>query len=75
LTRVKHMNPQEMLVREFYRAFAARDAEAMGRCYHADVAFSDPVFPMLRGEDARDMWRMLLSRRTPKLRPSLKRIV
>ena len=34
----------------------------MARCYHPDIAFSDPVFPMLRGEEAGDMWRMLLSR-------------
>jgi len=56
------MHPHERLVRDFYQAFAARDAEAMARCYHPDVAFSDAVFPMLRGEDAADMWRMLLSR-------------
>jgi ketosteroid isomerase-like protein len=58
------MHPHEQLIHEFYRAFAARDPEAMARCYHADVAFSDTVFPMLRGEDAADMWRMLLSRAT-----------
>ena len=34
----------------------------MARCYHPEVAFSDPVFPMLRGSEASDMWRMLLSR-------------
>ncbi len=51
--------PNEDLVDRFYRAFAARDAEAMARCYADDVRFSDPVFPELRGEKARDMWRML----------------
>ena len=56
------MHPHEALVREFYARFAARDAEGMAACYHPDVAFSDPVFPMLRGEEARDMWRMLLAR-------------
>ena len=56
------MHPHESLVREFYARFAARDAEGMARCYHADIAFSDPVFPMLRGAEAGDMWRMLLSR-------------
>ncbi len=56
------MHPNEQLIREFYRAFAARDAEAMARCYHPDIAFSDTVFPMLRGSDAGDMWRMLLAR-------------
>ena len=56
------MHPNEALVREFYAAFARRDAEAMARCYHDEVFFSDPAFPALRGEEARDMWRMLLSR-------------
>ena len=56
------MHPHESLVRAFYAAFARRDAEAMARCYHPDVLFSDPVFPRLRGQDASDMWRMLLAR-------------
>ena len=56
------MHPHESLLREFYARFAARDAEGMVRCYHAEVAFTDPVFPMLRGEEAGDMWRMLLAR-------------
>jgi ketosteroid isomerase-like protein len=56
------MNPHESLIREFYARFAARDAEGMARCYHADIAFSDPVFPMLKGAEAGDMWRMLLAR-------------
>jgi ketosteroid isomerase-like protein len=56
------MHPHEALIREFYEAFARRDAEAMARCYHPDVFFSDPVFPSLRGAEAGDMWRMLLSR-------------
>src|SRR5450631_4074539 len=67
------MHPHEALVREFYARFAARDAEGMAACYHPDVAFSDPVFPMLHGEEAADMWRMRLSRgahRAP-LRPLL----
>ena len=58
------VHAHETLLREFYARFAARDAEGMARCYHPDVAFSDPVFPMLRGEEAGDMWRMLLSRAT-----------
>ena len=56
------MHPHEALIREFYAAFARRDAEGMARCYHPDVFFSDTVFPSLRGEEAGDMWRMLLSR-------------
>ena len=58
------LHPHETLIREFYTAFARRDAEAMARCYHRDVRFSDPVFPMLEGAEAGDMWRMLLARAT-----------
>jgi len=58
------MHPHESLIREFYAAFARKDAEAMARCYHPDIFFSDTVFPSLRGEEAGDMWRMLLARAT-----------
>lgn len=47
------------LIDAFYEAFAKRDADAMNACYHPDIAFSDPVFPDLRGDDARAMWEML----------------
>ncbi len=56
------MHPHESLIREFYGAFARRDAEAMARCYHDDVFFTDPAFPRLHGEEARNMWRMLVER-------------
>ena len=56
------MHPNETRIREFYAAFARRDAEGMARCYHADIFFSDAVFPRLRGPAAADRWRMLLSR-------------
>lgn len=56
------MHAHEQLIRNFYAAFAARDAEAMARCYHADIVFSDPAFPNLKGDEAGDMWRMLISR-------------
>jgi ketosteroid isomerase-like protein len=50
------------LVTSFYEAFARRDAEAMVAAYADDVRFSDPVFPDLRGDRAKDMWRMLCER-------------
>lgn len=56
------MHAHEALIREFYAAFARRDAEAMAKCYHPEVFFSDPVFPKLRGPEAGDMWGMLLAR-------------
>jgi ketosteroid isomerase-like protein len=56
------MHPHEALIRDFYAAFARRDAEGMARCYHRDIFFTDPVFPRLHGTEASDMWRMLLAR-------------
>jgi ketosteroid isomerase-like protein len=56
------MHPNETIIRDFYAAFARRDAEGMARCYHPEIFFSDAVFPKLRGPEAGDMWRMLLAR-------------
>lgn len=50
------------LIRRFYEAFAAHDAEAMAACYHPEVVFRDPAFGELRGAEAADMWRMLIAR-------------
>lgn len=50
------------LLHRFYTAFQARDAAAMGACYHPEVTFSDPVFPHLEGKKAVAMWRMLCDR-------------
>lgn len=56
------LNPHEQLIEEFYAAFADHEAETMASCYHPEVRFEDPVFGMLIGKDAADMWRMLLDR-------------
>ena len=58
------MHANEQLIRDFYAAFAKRDAVNMAACYHTDIAFSDPAFPMLRGKEATAMWAMLCSRGT-----------
>ncbi|AIZ31765.1 nuclear transport factor 2 family protein [Pseudomonas parafulva] len=50
------------LITRFYQAFQRLDAEAMVACYSDDIVFSDPAFGTLRGKDAGDMWRMLISR-------------
>ncbi len=50
------------LIQAFYTAFAAGNAEAMVACYHPDIVFSDPAFGELKGKDACNMWRMLISR-------------
>lgn len=53
------MNQNESIIEKFYEAFAALDAERMVEWYHNDVTFEDPAFGVLRGEQAKNMWRML----------------
>lgn len=48
------------LIREFYDSFSRGDAEGMVNCYGDGIVFSDPAFGVLQGDDARNMWRMLL---------------
>ena len=55
-------HPNAALIDRFYQAFGRRDAAAMAACYHADVEFTDPVFPRLRGAEAGKMWAMLCAR-------------
>ncbi|MBA3631819.1 MAG: nuclear transport factor 2 family protein [Acidobacteria bacterium] len=55
------MHPNDGLIENFYTSFQKLDAEAMIRCYHPDVRFSDPVFPNLSAAEAGAMWRMLCS--------------
>jgi ketosteroid isomerase-like protein len=56
------VHPNAAMVERFYRAFQARDAATMAACYHPEIVFSDPVFPVLRGRDAGAMWEMLCAR-------------
>ncbi|MBL4593667.1 MAG: nuclear transport factor 2 family protein [Flavobacteriales bacterium] len=49
----------QKLVETFYQAFEKLDAETMIDCYHKEVIFRDPAFGVLRGEKAKNMWRML----------------
>lgn len=56
------MNSHEQCIRDFYAAFARRDAAGMARCYHPDIFFSDPAFPALHGNEATAMWAMLCAR-------------
>lgn len=56
------MHAHAKLIETFYAAFAQRDAAAMAKCYHPDIVFTDPVFPLLKGPEAVAMWTMLCSR-------------
>lgn len=55
-------HPNVNLIVNFYEAFQRLDADAMAHCYTDDVVFSDPAFGELKGDAARDMWRMLTQR-------------
>jgi len=56
------------LITHFYTSFSAGNAEAMAACYYDDIVFSDPAFGTLKGEDARNMWRMLMERSKGELK-------
>jgi ketosteroid isomerase-like protein len=61
------MNSNVSVIDNFYNAFARLDADAMARCYHPEIVFSDPVFGTLKGDQAAKMWRMLIERSGGKL--------
>lgn len=52
----------QQIIREFYQAFAAGNAQKMGALYAPDATFEDPAFGQLTGEEARAMWSMLVER-------------
>ena len=54
------------LIQNFYNAFAAGDAEAMISLYADDIEFEDPAFGPLKGDNAKNVWRMLL--KTPGIK-------
>ena len=47
------------LIEQFYTAFQNLDAEKMAELYHPKVVFEDPAFGTLKGDRAKNMWRML----------------
>ena len=52
----------KQIIESFYNAFAEGNAEKMVRFYHDDIEFQDPAFGLLKGDDAKNMWRMLTER-------------
>ncbi len=49
------------LINSFYESFARTDAEGMVSNYADDIVFSDPAFGEQKGDDAKNMWRMLIA--------------
>jgi ketosteroid isomerase-like protein len=56
------MESNTQLIEKFYIAIANKDTKTIEECYSADIAFYDPAFELLKGEQVTAMWRMLLSR-------------
>lgn len=67
------MTPPEIVL-HFYTSFAEGDAKSMAACYHPDIAFSDPAFGTLKGDEASNMWEMLLSQSKKPIKISFKNI-
>ena len=53
------MKSNEGLIEKFYTSFQKLDAQGMNACYSNDIAFYDPMFELLRGDEAKAMWEML----------------
>nr|WP_315157522.1 nuclear transport factor 2 family protein [uncultured Flavobacterium sp.] len=56
------MNTNEQLIHKFYTAFVNADAKTMCECYHTNIQFQDPAFGILKGNDACQMWKMLIEK-------------
>jgi ketosteroid isomerase-like protein len=64
----------EQIIRNFYEAFARNDADAMTSYYHDEIEFSDPAFGLLKGADAKNMWKMLLERAKGNIKIEFKNV-
>ncbi len=55
------MDQNSRIITEFYTAFQHLDAEHMVSFYSDDIEFTDPAFGTIKGDLAKNMWRMLCS--------------
>ena len=53
------MNTNQQIIERFYTAFQKLDYKTMQDCYGEDILFNDPVFGLLKGDEAKAMWEML----------------
>ncbi|MFC4261805.1 nuclear transport factor 2 family protein [Ferruginibacter yonginensis] len=53
------MNGEQNIIQQFFNAFKKLDATTMNACYTNNIAFNDPMFDLLRGDEVRAMWQML----------------
>jgi ketosteroid isomerase-like protein len=47
------MDNNILTIQKFYTAFQQKDFATMNSCYADDIAFSDPVFGLLRGNETK----------------------
>ncbi len=52
-------NYRDELIHKFYSSFQKLDHRGMNSCYSDDIVFFDPAFGLLKGDEARAMWKML----------------
>jgi hypothetical protein len=50
------------IIHSFYDSFSKGNVEDMVSNYHPEVEFEDPAFGKLKGEEVKNMWRMLIKR-------------
>jgi ketosteroid isomerase-like protein len=65
----------EEIIRKFYESFANNNADGMISCYHDEIEFSDPAFGLLKGADAKNMWKMLVERAKGNIKIEFKNVV
>ena len=53
------MNNNNEVIKNFYSAFQQLDHIKMNQYYSDDIVFFDPVFGLLKGDEAKYMWEML----------------
>ena len=53
------METNKQVIEKFYTAFQKLDYQTMNSCYGDNIAFNDPAFGLLRGDEAKAMWELL----------------
>lgn len=56
------MESNKQLIEHFYQSFAKGDYKGMIECYDDCIVFEDPAFGILKGNEAKAMWQMLITR-------------
>jgi ketosteroid isomerase-like protein len=62
IKNIDEANKNKELIEKFYTAFKNHNSEDMVKLYHNDIEFQDPAFGVLKGDRAKNMWRMLVER-------------